>query len=251
MTVPEGAASTAFRALTAAVTVAAVTVAAVAACDDRSFAGRGEPGDDIRDERADARAVEAQERRRIVFLGTSLTAGFGLLRANEPFPARIQARIDSTGLPYRVVNAGRSGDTSADARRRMVSVLAGGPIDVLVLELGANDGLRGIPPAELARNLEGVVRRVRERNPDVAILVLGMEAPPSRDPSYRQAFRAVFPDVAGRHDATLVPFVLEDVVGREDRVQADGIHPNVGGHRMIAERVWDHLLPVLHESGEG
>ena len=196
-------------------------------------------------------ASDAEEqRRRIVFLGTSLTAGYGLADPERAYPARIQARIDSAGLPFEVVNAGVSGDTSAGGLARLDWLLRS-PVDVLFLELGANDGLRGQDPSALQGNLLEIVRRVRETNPDAAIVVAGMEAPPNLGPDYTSRFRAVFPAVAQAADAALMPFLLDGVAGESSLNQPDGIHPTAEGHGRIASRVWEVLAPVLEDQVAG
>jgi acyl-CoA thioesterase-1 len=183
----------------------------------------------------------------VLFLGTSLTAGYGV-GANAAYPALIQQRIDSAGLPYRVVNAGLSGETSAGGLERLDWSLQDS-IAVLVLELGANDGLRGLPVAQMRSNLDEILRRTRERYPDVRLVIAGMEAPPNLGPRYTREFREVFPELARRYDAQLIPFLLEGVAARPALNQADGIHPNEQGHALIAERVWAVLEPVLEDPG--
>lgn len=179
----------------------------------------------------------------VLFVGTSLTAGYGL-GEEYAFPALIQAKIDSAGLPYRVVNAGVSGETSAGGLRRIDWMLQR-PVDVLVVELGANDGLRGLPVDQLRENLDAILGRARERYPEVALVLLGMEAPPNLGPDYRSAFRDVYRDLAEAYDAALVPFLLEGVAARPWLNLADGIHPNVEGQRLLARNVWQVLAPLL------
>ncbi|MEZ4292417.1 MAG: arylesterase [Myxococcota bacterium] len=193
-------------------------------------------GDEVR--REDTRPV-------VLFLGTSLTAGYGLPES-EAFPARIQARIDAAGLDYRVVNAGVSGDTSAGGLRRLDWLLRL-PVAVLVLELGANDMLRGQGVDALRANLEAIVDRTRAAHPDARIVIAGMLAAPNLGPDYARAFDAVYPELAERAGAALVPFLLEDVAARRELNQADGIHPTADGHARIAERIWQTLEPVLQE----
>ncbi|MEZ4280018.1 MAG: arylesterase [Myxococcota bacterium] len=192
-----------------------------------------------------AKATAADERPAIVFLGTSLTAGYGLPES-DAYPARIQARIDAAGLDHRVVNAGVSGDTSAGGLRRLDWLLRL-PIAVLVLELGANDMLRGQPAAALEANLAAVLERTRAAHPDVRFLVAGMRAAPNLGRDYAEAFDAVYPRIARRFDAAFVPFLLEDVAARPELNQADGIHPTAEGHALIAERVWQALAPLLEK----
>ena len=184
---------------------------------------------------------------RVVFVGTSLTAGFGLMAPEEAFSARLQEMADSAGLPARMVNAGVSGETSAGGLRRIGWVL-GDTVDVLVLELGANDGLRGLPTEALRENLDAIIDSTRAHWPDARIVLLGMEAPPNLGPRYTQAFRAVFPEVARARGAELVPFLLEGVGGVRELNQDDGIHPTAEGHRMMARTIWSVLEPLLRDA---
>ncbi len=174
-------------------------------------------------------------------LGDSLTAGLGL-PADQAFPALLQQRINRAQLPFDAVNAGVSGDTSAGGLRRLNWVLSD-DVHVLVVALGANDGLRGLPVAEMRRNLTAIVESARKRG--VIVLVAGMEAPPNMGAEYTSAFRAVFRDVAQEHGATLLPFLLDGVAGDPALNQADGIHPNAEGARRVADLVWRALEPLL------
>lgn len=177
----------------------------------------------------------------MVVLGDSLSAGLGLA-ADQSFPALLQERIDRENLAYEVVNAGVSGDTTAGALRRLNWVLSG-DVHVLVVALGANDGLRGLPVAEMRRNLATIVQTARRRR--VAVLLAGMEAPPNMGAEYTSAFRTVFREVAQEHGATLLPFLLEGVAGDPALNQPDGIHPNAAGARRMADLVWRALEPLL------
>ncbi len=179
----------------------------------------------------------------MLFLGTSLTAGQGVAE-DEAFPALIQQKIDSAGLRFRVVNAGVSGETSAGGLRRLGWLLRQ-PVDVLVLELGANDGLRGQDVDSLEANLQAIIDRTRAADPGVAIVIAGMEAPPTMGAAFTSRFRAVFPRLARGNRAALIPFLLDGVGGVRALNQADGIHPTAEGHRIIAETVWRVLEPVL------
>jgi acyl-CoA thioesterase I len=190
---------------------------------------------------ADARAADPRDV--VLFIGTSLTAGYGL-GEEFAYPALLQERIDSAGLPFRVVNAGISGETSAGGVRRIDWMLQQ-PLAVLVLELGANDGLRGQPPAALRANLDTIISRTRARYADTDIVLVGVEAPPNLGPEYTTAFRAVFSDLARERNLALVPFLLEDVAGVPALNLEDGMHPNERGHRIMAATVWDALAPVL------
>lgn len=189
----------------------------------------------------------------MVFLGTSLTAGLGL-EPEQAYPALIQGKIDSSGLDYRVVNAGVSGETSAGARRRLEWLLRE-PVAVLVVETGANDGLRGLPPDSLRANIEAILTEAKARSPAPNLVLLGMRVPPNYGRAYSRQFQAIYPELAREHGAELVPFVLEGVGGIPRLNQPDGIHPTAEGQRVIAETVWRVLEPVLRtadgEDGEG
>ena len=187
-------------------------------------------------------AVPAAAAERVVtILGDSLTAGLGVAR-EEAYPALLEARLRREGYAYRVVNAGVSGDTSAGGLRRVDWVLRTRP-DVVVVALGANDGLRGLPVEALRDNLEAIVRRLRAAG--ARVLLAGMRVPPNYGDAYARAFAAVFPDVARRTGVPLVPFLLDGVAGQARLNQADGIHPTAEGHRLMAERLWPYLRPLL------
>jgi acyl-CoA thioesterase-1 len=197
--------------------------------------------------RADAARTEPRDARPVVlFLGTSLTAGYGL-ELEQAYPALIQQRIDAAGLPFRVVNAGVSGMTSAGGLSRIAWLLRE-PVAVLVLELGANDALRGLDPEAMRRNLQEIIDRTRRAHPDAKIVIEGMEAPPNLGERYADAFRAVFPELARRNDAAFIPFLLEGVAAVPSLNQSDGIHPTAEGQRRIAETVWRSLEPVLQSA---
>lgn len=181
----------------------------------------------------------------LLFFGDSLTAGYGLDDPQaEAYPAVIQGKIDAAHLPWRVVNAGLSGETTAGGLRRVDWVLRQ-RIDVFFLALGGNDGLRGIDPATTQRNLEGIVDRVRAKYPAAKIVVAGMQMPASMGPDYVRRYQAVFPAVAETKHAILLPFLLEGVAGRPDLNQSDGIHPTAAGARLVAETVWKTIKPLL------
>ena len=182
----------------------------------------------------------------VMFVGTSLTAGYGL-QPHEAFPARIQEKVDSAGLPFRIVNAGVSGETSAGALRRIDWVLKQGPVAVVVIETGANDGLRGLSIDSLQANLREIVRRASGANPSPRIVIAGMEALPNLGREYGQRFRKVFTDVATESGAGYLPFLLEGVAGNESLNQGDGVHPNAEGARRVAANVWRMLEPLLRE----
>lgn len=188
------------------------------------------------------------ERRTVLFLGDSLTAGFGLDEARA-FPTVVQAKIDSLGMSFEVVNAGLSGETSSGGLRR-VGWLMRREIDVLVLALGANDALRGVPLAVTRESLQGIVDQVKGTYKDVKIVVAGMEAPPNLGDEYTKGFREIFKDLAEKNDAALIPFLLEGVAGRPELNLPDRIHPTEEGHRILAENVWQILRPVLEKMKE-
>jgi len=181
----------------------------------------------------------------ILFLGTSLTAGYGV-GVEHAFPALIQEKLDSAGLPFRVVNAGLSGETSAGGLRRLDWSLQQ-PIEVLVLELGANDGLRGLSVAQLRANLDSIITITRRRYPDAAVVIAGMRAPPNLGVSYTQAFSEAYNALARKHDALLIPFLLDGVAAIPRLNQDDGIHPNIEGHQRIAATMWRALQPLLRQ----
>ncbi|NOT27409.1 MAG: arylesterase [Acidobacteria bacterium] len=181
---------------------------------------------------------------RIVFLGDSLTAGLGLPR-EQAVPSLIQDRLRSEGFDYyEVVNAGVSGDTSAGGLSRMDWSLEG-DVEILVVELGANDGLRGLPVAQLRSNLDTIIKRARER--DITVVLTGMEAPPNYGLAYTSQFRQVYRDLADEYDVVFDPFFLEGVAGRPSLNNRDGIHPNAEGAKIIADRMWDVLEPLLEK----
>jgi acyl-CoA thioesterase-1 len=180
----------------------------------------------------------------IIFFGDSITAGFGLENPDEAFPGLIGARIEAAGLPYRVVNAGLSGETTAGGLRRVDWILRQ-PCDVFVLGLGGNDGLRGIDPAEIERNLVAILAKVRAKNPDAVLVVAGMQIFPSMGEVYRSAYQAAFPAAAAAAGAAVIPFLLDGVGGVPELNLGDGIHPTAEGHRIVAENVWKVLRPVL------
>lgn len=186
-------------------------------------------------------APVAAAKRVIVALGDSLTAGLGVAR-DEAYPALLEARLRRNGHDYRVVNAGVSGDTSAGGRRRVDWVLRSKP-EVVIVALGANDGLRGLPVEELRGNLEAIVRRLQAAG--VRVLLAGMRVPPNYGDDYARAFTAVFPAVARRTGVPLAPFLLEGVAGQAGLNQADGVHPTAEGQRLIADTLWPYLQRLL------
>jgi acyl-CoA thioesterase-1 len=188
-------------------------------------------------------AAPAARHGTVLFLGTSLTAGLGL-PPEEAYPAIVQQKIDSAGLPFHVINAGVSGETSAGALRR-VDWLLRQPFDVLVVETGANDMLRGFDLDSTQANLRAIVERVRAARPGVTIVLAGMLAPPNLGPVYAKRFAEMYPRVAKEENVVLIPFLLQDVGGVPSLNQADGIHPNAQGAKVVAANVWKVLEPVL------
>lgn len=184
-----------------------------------------------------------QDKQSIVFFGNSLTAGLGVL-PEQAFPGLIASKIDSLKLPYAVINAGLSGETTGSGVNRLAWVLQKKP-DIFVLELGANDGLRGIPLEETRKNLVVMVEKVRNLNPEVKIIITGMQMPPNMGPEYTGTFREIFPEIAKSQNILLVPFLLEGVGGIPELNQPDGIHPTAEGHKILAENVWEVLGPLI------
>jgi len=181
----------------------------------------------------------------VIFFGDSLTAGYRLDDPGLAFPGLIAEKIAAAQLPFNVVNAGLSGETTAAGARRVHWILQHRSVAVFVLALGGNDGLRGIPTAETERNLQSIIDAVRAKKPDARIVLAGMEAPPNMGPDFTAEFRAIFPRLAAANQLPLVPFLLEGVGGVPELNLADGIHPNIEGHRVVADHVWAVLEPVL------
>ncbi|THU40835.1 arylesterase [Niastella caeni] len=189
---------------------------------------------------------EKEKAKTIVFYGNSLTAGYGV-DPSEAFPALVQEKIDSLQLPYKVVNAGLSGETTAGGKSRIDWILRQ-PVNIFILELGGNDGLRGIPIAETSRNLQAIIDRVREKYPDARIILAGMQVPPNMGRTYATAFRVTFQQLAARNNLVLIPFLLERVGGVSSLNLPDGIHPNPEGHKIVAENVWQVLRELVLSS---
>jgi acyl-CoA thioesterase-1 len=179
---------------------------------------------------------------KIVVLGDSLTAGLGLLEL-QAFPALLQAKLHADGYKWDVINAGISGDTSAAGLQRVNWALSQGDVRILVLELGANDGLRGLPVSEMKKNLAGIIEAAQAKN--IAVLLAGMEAPPNFGPEYTVSFRQVYRDLAKEYKVTFLPFLLDKVAGNPALNQGDGIHPNIEGTAIVADTVWNKLRPMV------
>ncbi len=188
--------------------------------------------------------IAAAEPRMIVFYGDSLTAGYGLDDpATQAYPALIQAKIDEAGLDWKVLNAGLSGDTTSGGLRRLDWVLRR-PADIFVLELGGNDGLRGLPLELVEKNLNAIIDRVQTKNPATSVVLTGMRMPVNMG-TYATNFDAIFPKLAGQRDLAFIPFLLEGVGGIARLNLPDGIHPTAEGHQKVADTVWSVLAPLL------
>lgn len=185
----------------------------------------------------------ANDSKTILFFGNSLTAGYGV-GIEEAFPARVQDILDSLELNYKVVNAGLSGETTSGGLKRLAWVL-NQKVEVFVLELGANDGLRGIELSETRKNLQAMMDMVREKNPETKIVLAGMQIPPNMGQDYTKEFRAIWPALAEKNDIKLIPFLLDGVGGIPEMNQADGIHPTAEGHKILAQNVWQVLQREL------
>ena len=179
----------------------------------------------------------------ILFFGTSLTAGLGV-DPEQAFPALIQQKIDALKLPYKVINAGLSGETSAAGKNR-IDWLLRQPVDIFVLELGANDGLRGIPVKETEANLQAVIDKVKLKYPKAKLILAGMQMPPSMGEKYTVPFKELFPALAKKNQMDFIPFLLKGVGGIPSLIQEDGLHPTPKGHKILAENVWVVLHPDL------
>lgn len=205
-------------------------------------------GQSVRDSSAsEPSAPEKDARKTILFVGTSLTAGYGI-DPQQAYPSLIQRRIDSLGLNYDAINAGVSGETSSGALHRMDWLLRQ-PVDVFVLETGANDGLRGLPVDSLRSNIQHILDDVKRTHPNAKILLIGMEALPNMGSPYGSSFRGVYPELAKKNHVTLLPFLLKGVAGVDSLNQPDMVHPNPRGAATVAETVWGALRPLL-EAGE-
>ncbi len=215
----------------------------LAACNNKKPSSDTNP-DTASAKPIDAPASAATQTKTILFFGNSLTAGYGLDDVSQAFPALIQHKIDSLKLPYKTVNAGNSGETSAGGKGRIGWILKQ-KVDVFVLELGANDGLRGIPIKETTKNLQAIVDTVKLKYPAAKFVLLGMQVPPNMGSDYANQFKAIFPQLAAKNNMALVPFLLEGVGGIASLNQADGIHPTAEGDKIVAETIWKVLKGVL------
>ncbi|MAO47971.1 MAG: arylesterase [Aequorivita sp.] len=208
---------------------------------------KSKPAEDTGETSAtETEAPETTSTKTILFFGDSITAGYGLDDTNDAFPGIIQQKIDSLGLNYEVVNSGVSGETTAGGKSRIDWIL-NQDIDVFVLELGANDGLRGVPISETKANLQAIIDAVRTKSPDTKIVLAGMQLPPNMGQEYTSQFKAIFTDLAAKNDLAFIPFILKDVGGVKELNQSDGIHPTAEGHKIVAGNVWEVLSEVIKE----
>lgn len=191
-----------------------------------------------------ATKTDSAAKKIVLFFGDSLTAGYGLDNQEDAFPGVISRRVDSLKLPYKVINAGLSGETTAGGNGR-ISWLLKQKIDVFVLELGANDGLRGIPVNETAKNLQSIIDKVKAKYPDAKLVLLGMQVPPNMGADYTDKFKNIFPNLAKKNNMALVPFLLQGVGGVPSLNQGDGIHPTAQGAKIVANTVWSVLKNEL------
>ncbi|WP_088124847.1 arylesterase [Roseivirga misakiensis] len=189
-------------------------------------------------------SVNQDDKKKIIFFGDSITAGYGL-SSEQAFPALIQQKLDSNQMAYEVINAGLSGETSAGGLGRIDWILKTKP-DVFILELGGNDGLRGLSLDETEKNLKAMVGKVRAKNPDAVVILAGMQIPPNLGQDYTNRFKNLFAKVAKETDSELIPFLLDKVGGYPELNLPDGIHPNVRGHQIVAETVWNDIKKYLN-----
>ena len=202
------------------------------------------PQDSPNSEPTESTVETAHKPKTILCFGDSITAGYGLEDSNDAYPGILQQKIDTTDLNYTVVNSGVSGETTAGGKSRIDWVIKQ-PVDIFLLELGANDGLRGVPLTETKANLQTIINIVKEKSPQTTIILAGMELPPNMGKTYTAEFRALYADLAEKNNIELIPFILKDVGGDPSLNQGDGIHPNVEGHKIVANTVWETLETLL------
>jgi len=195
-------------------------------------------------EQSEELATETTKTKTILCFGDSITAGMGLDDSKDAFPAVLQRKIDSLDLNYTVVNSGLSGETTAGGKSRIGWVLKQ-PISIFLLELGANDGLRGVTLTETRTNLQAIIDEVKQTSPETTIILAGMELPPNMGQDYTSEFRTMYAELAEKNNIEFIPFILKNVGGIAELNQSDGIHPTVEGHKIIANTVWETLEPLL------
>ena len=213
-------------------------------CGDKT---KTENTSEVKTETSAEKTADTTSKKTILFFGDSITAGYGLEDTNNAFPWLIQSKIDSLNLDYQVVNSGVSGETSAGGKGRIDWILNQN-IDIFVLELGANDGLRGVPLTETKANLQAIIDAVKAKNPETKIVLAGMQMPPNMGQDYASGFKAIFYDLAKENKLFFIPFILKDVGGIANLNQRDGIHPTEEGHKILAATVWEILEPILGSS---
>ena len=180
----------------------------------------------------------------ILVFGDSITAGYGLDDTADAFPAIVEKKLDSLGFEYDVINSGVSGETSAGGKSR-ISWVMNNPVDIFILELGGNDGLRGLPLSETKENLQAIINTIKKKSPTTHIVLAGMQLPPNLGQEYTQEFKGLYYELAEKNELTFIPFILENVGGIQSLNQKDGIHPTKEGHKIIAETVWEILEPMV------
>ena len=203
-----------------------------------------EPTEKTIDSETQTQTETESESKTILCFGDSITAGYGLDDSNNAFPAVLQQKVDALNLNYTVINSGLSGETTAGGKSRINWVMNQN-INVFVLELGANDGLRGVPLSETRLNLQGIIDVVKEKSPNTKIILAGMELPPNMGQDYTTEFRSIYADLATKNNLEFIPFILKDVGGIKELNQSDGIHPTVEGHKILANTVWEVLKPLI------
>ena len=219
-----------------------LTAVVLISCGNEQTATKG--SESITATTTDTPAAVDTSKKTLLFFGDSITAGYGLEDTNDAYPALIQSKIDSLSLQYDVVNSGLSGETTAGGKSRIQWVLKQ-DIDIFVLELGANDGLRGVNLTETKSNLQSIIDTVRAKNANITIVLAGMQLPPNLGQTYTSEFKAIFSDLVIKNDLYFIPFILKDVGGIPSLNQADGIHPTIEGHKIVANTVWEILMPIL------
>lgn len=219
----------------------AVPMAFALACEESEKSSRLDEPASVRQARIETK-LDRSAQEKVVAFGDSLTAGFGI-GLDEAYPAVLQELIDAAGYPYEVVNAGVSGETSAGGLRRLEWVLEDRDVAVLILALGGNDALRGLPPSEMKKNLAGIIEVAQDRG--IRVLLAGFTAAPEHQDRYIEEFVSVYPGLAEEYGISLLPFLLEGVAGNRELNQSDGTHPNPAGARIVAENVWEFLKPML------